>query len=178
MLLRSNSLFRRGLRQVKKESLSIRGFQACSSSCNTFTTLSRKSYSANSFRTSLLTTRHTPLECTKPCNITKQNIRSLSSSNEDLEKQVRDATNDFQDLFVEARLSIEDVQESLDTTYFEEDLSIAKDSVQKAIEAFHGVTELLKDDDDKASEFKRANVMKVKQLEEELAMVAEHYLHD
>jgi len=34
------------------------------------------------------------------------------------------------------------------------------------------------DDDDKASEFKRANVMKVKQLEEELAMVAEHYLHD
>jgi len=31
--------------------------------------------------------------------------------------------------------------------------------------AFHGVTELLKDDDDKASEFKRANVMKVKQLE-------------
>jgi len=112
-----------------------------------------------------------------PSTIHQTHFRKLSSVPAS-QKQVRDAMNDFQDLFVEARLSIEDVQESLDTTYFEEELGVAKDAVRTALEAFDSVAELLKDDVDQLNEFKRANIMKVKQLQEELKMVSEHYLHE
>ena len=44
--------------------------------------------------------------------------------------------DDFQDLFVEARLCIEDAQESQETTYFAEDLDAAQEAVDEAVAAF------------------------------------------
>ena len=47
--------------------------------------------------------------------------------------QIREKLNDFQDLFVEARLCLQDTQESLDTVYFEEDLEDSKTAVAAAV---------------------------------------------
>ena len=44
--------------------------------------------------------------------------------------------DDFQDLFVEARMCIEDAQESQETTYFDEEADAAKEAVDEAVKCF------------------------------------------
>lgn len=103
-------------------------------------------------------------------------FRKLCNKPQLTQNQLRSALNDFQDLFTEARLSISDVQESIDTTYYEEDLAAAGEATSAAINAYADL--LSKVDPDKAGEVERQNGMKVRQLEEELTVVAEHYKDD
>ena len=84
------------------------------------------------------------------------------------EKEMRDRLNDFQDLFVEARLCIEDAVDAHDTTYFDEDAEEAKRAVDEALENFSA---LLEDcSDEQRGEVQRGNGLKVEQLKEELKM--------
>lgn len=89
---------------------------------------------------------------------------------------LRARLNEFQDLFVEARLCIEDATESLETTYFEADLAEAKTNVDAAVDAYKAL--LAEADENQRGEIDRANGMKVKQLEAEFKSVAETYLHE
>ena len=81
---------------------------------------------------------------------------------------MRDRLHDFQDLFVEARLCIEDAVDAHDTTYFDEDAKEAQRAVDEALEAFG----TLLDDcsDEQRGEVQRGNGLKVEQLKEELKM--------
>ena len=90
--------------------------------------------------------------------------------------EVRERLMEFQDLFVEARLCMQDTHDSLDTTYFEEDLADAKVAVEAAVGAYKNLINELEGDE--RGEVDRANGMKVKQLEEEFKQIQEHYLHD
>lgn len=99
-------------------------------------------------------------------------VRGLALSAEEVRVQLLE----FQDLFVEARLCMQDTQDSLDTTYFEEDLADAKVAVQAAVDAYDQLMSEMEGEEKGAID--RANGMKVKQLKEELAVISEHYLHD
>lgn len=92
------------------------------------------------------------------------------------QEELRSKLNRFQDLFVEARLSIKDAEESLDTTYFEEDLAEAKQATEAAMKAYREI--LGEVDKAKSEEIERANAMKLKQLQEEFTVIAEHYKED
>ena len=92
------------------------------------------------------------------------------------DEELASEMQEFQNLFVEARLCVEDARESLDTTYYEEDLEVAKEATEAATSAFKAI--LSKLDSERADALKRGNGMKVAQLEAELAEVAEHYKDD
>ena len=86
----------------------------------------------------------------------------------------RDRLHDFQDLFVEARLCIEDAVDAHDTTYFDEDAKEAQRAVDEALECFEA---LLGDcSEEQRGEVQRGNGLKVEQLKEELklALMADH----
>ena len=90
------------------------------------------------------------------------------------EKEMRDRLHDFQDLFVEARLCIEDAVDAHDTTYFDEDAKEAQRAVDEALECFEA---LLGDcSEEQRGEVQRGNGLKVEQLKEELklALMADH----
>ena len=82
----------------------------------------------------------------------------------------------FQDLFVEARLSIEDCTDSAGTKYFDEEAEAAQEAVDEAVEAFKTLIADIDDDDQKNSVL-RGNGLKVEQLKGELQM-ALHGGHD
>ena len=92
------------------------------------------------------------------------------------DEELASEMQEFQNLFVEARLCIEDARESLDTTYYEEDLEVAKEATAAAVDAFKSILSRL--DAERADSLKAGNGMKVAQLEAELAEVAEHYKDD
>jgi hypothetical protein len=77
----------------------------------------------------------------------------------------------FQDLFVEARLSIEDCADAADTTYFDEDAEAAKEAVDLAVDEFNGILKDLDEHDlDQKNRVLRGNGLKVEQLKGELQM--------
>lgn len=75
----------------------------------------------------------------------------------------------FQDLFVEARLCIDDVVDSADTTYFDEDAEAATEAVKLAIDEFEAIIKDVEDIDQK-NRILRGNGLKVEQLKGELKM--------
>jgi hypothetical protein len=83
----------------------------------------------------------------------------------DLELKKR--VDNFQDLFVEARLCIEDVVDSAETTYFDEDAEAATEAVTAAVDDFNSIINDLPDLDQK-NRVLRSNGLKVEQLKGEL----------
>ena len=75
----------------------------------------------------------------------------------------------FQDLFVEARMCLEDVTDSAETTYFDEDAEAATEAVTEAVNEFNGIINDLTDEDQKTRVL-RSNGLKVEQLKGELEM--------
>ena len=75
----------------------------------------------------------------------------------------------FQDLFAEARLSLEDARDSAGTTYFEEDLDQSIEDVDRAIGAFEGLAADL--DERRRGELMRSQGLKVEQLKGELQLI-------
>lgn len=86
------------------------------------------------------------------------------------EEELRNRLDEFQDLFVEARMCIEDARDSADTTYFDEEAELAKDAVDEAMAAFDGLVADLDDMDQKNSVL-RSNGLKAEQLKGELQLV-------
>jgi hypothetical protein len=94
------------------------------------------------------------------------NVMTFSSlSPSDIQKRL----DDFQELFVEARLCIEDVNDSAGTKYFEEDLEEATRAVEEAVKAFTDLVDSIDDVEEKNS-LLRSNGLKVEQLKGELKM--------
>lgn len=75
----------------------------------------------------------------------------------------------FQDLFVEARMSIEDCAEEAGTTYFDEEAEIATEAVNEAVQCFDKL--LLELDEETKGRVVRQNGLKVEQLKGELKLV-------
>ena len=94
-------------------------------------------------------------------------LRSFSTKMD--EKELRNRLNAFQDMFVEARLCIEDVVESAETTYFDEDAEEAQRVVGEAVACFEGIVNDIEDKDQKNSVL-RGNGLKVEQLKGELQL--------
>mmetsp|Transcript_8571 Transcript_8571/g.17437 ORF Transcript_8571/g.17437 Transcript_8571/m.17437 type:complete len:115 (-) Transcript_8571:1897-2241(-) len=91
-------------------------------------------------------------------------------------QRLNNRADDFQDLFVEARLCIEDAQESQETTYFAEDLDAAQEAVDEAVKAFNEVVADIDDKDQKNSVL-RSNGLKVEQLKGEIQMIIDGHGH-
>ena len=93
-------------------------------------------------------------------------VRSFSSlSDGDIRKRL----DEFQDLFVEARLCIEDVVESAGTKYFDDDAEEAQRAVDEAVTAFTKLIDDIESADEK-NKILRGNGLKVEQLKGELEL--------
>lgn len=97
--------------------------------------------------------------------------RCFSSSSIDslCPKQIQIRLNEFQELFVEARMCIDDVKDSFGTVYYEEDADDARDAVDAAIKHFEALLEEITDIDEK-NKVLRSNGLKVEQLKGELEL--------
>ena len=96
-------------------------------------------------------------------------VRLFASMTED---QLNERLETFQNLFVEARLSIEDVVDSTDTTYFDYDAEAATEAVAAAVNEFNAILKDIEDADQKTRVL-RSNGLKVEQLKGELEMAIE-----
>jgi len=85
------------------------------------------------------------------------------------DEELRKRLDDFQELFVEARLCIEDVQDAVETTYFDEDAEVAQEAVDEAVANFQALLAEL--DEKRRGEVMRGNGLKVEQLKGELTLV-------
>lgn len=97
---------------------------------------------------------------------TKPTKKSVLMDSEEL----RNKLDNFQDLFVEARLCIEDARDSADTTYFDEEVDTAQVAVDEAMTVFNELVNELEDLDQKNSVL-RSNGLKAEQLKGELQLV-------
>ena len=95
--------------------------------------------------------------------------RSFTSSGLTDEKEIQKRLDDFQELFVEARLCIEDVNDSVGTTYYEEDVDEAIKAVDEAVTAFKTLLDDIQDEKQK-NRIMTGNGLKVEQLKGELKM--------
>ena len=95
---------------------------------------------------------------------TTTSIRTFASLTE---TEIRKRLDEFQDLFVEARLCIEDVTESEGTKYFDDDAEAAQEAVQAAVDAFEQLIQDIEDPNEK-NRVLRGNGLKVEQLKGEL----------
>jgi hypothetical protein len=75
----------------------------------------------------------------------------------------------FQELFVEARLTIEDCNDAAGTKYFNEEAEAATEAVKEAVTAFSNILNDIEDEDQK-NRVLRGNGLKVEQLKGELEM--------
>jgi len=98
--------------------------------------------------------------------ITKPTKKAVLMDSEEL----RNKLDNFQDLFVEARLCIEDARDSAETTYFDEEVDTAQVAVDEAMAAFNELVNELEDLDQKNSVL-RSNGLKAEQLKGELQLV-------
>jgi len=93
--------------------------------------------------------------------------RWLALSAQELDKR----RQEFQDLFAEAKLALEDAEESMDTTYFDDDLEEAKRAVAECLDAYKS---LLKEAEEKvANSLRRENGLKVEQMTAQLDQILE-----
>eukprot|EP00529_Nitzschia_sp_RCC80_P035484 CAMPEP_0113462868 /NCGR_PEP_ID=MMETSP0014_2-20120614/12337_1 /TAXON_ID=2857 /ORGANISM="Nitzschia sp." /LENGTH=175 /DNA_ID=CAMNT_0000354791 /DNA_START=28 /DNA_END=558 /DNA_ORIENTATION=- /assembly_acc=CAM_ASM_000159 len=93
-------------------------------------------------------------------------VRSFASLSEG---DIRKRLDEFQDLFVEARLCIEDVVESAGTKYFDDDAEEAQRAVDEAVTAFTKLIDDIESADEK-NKILRGNGLKVEQLKGELEL--------
>jgi len=100
------------------------------------------------------------------------------------DEELRSRVDDFQNLFVEARLCIEDCNDSVGTTYFDEEVVTAREAVDLACKAYAEILgDLVREEKDKniiqsntstttrSNEIRRSNGLKVEQLKGELQLV-------
>ena len=92
--------------------------------------------------------------------------QSTTTPASDVQKRL----DEFQDLFVEARLCIEDATDSAGTKYFEEDAEAAMEAVKEAVDCFEQIVNGIEDVDEK-NRILRSNGLKVEQLKGELEMM-------
>ncbi|CAB9518719.1 expressed unknown protein [Seminavis robusta] len=85
------------------------------------------------------------------------------------DKELKNRLEDFQELFVEARLCIEDCNDSAGTKYFDEEAEAATEAVEEAVAAFKALISDIEDEDQK-NRILRGNGLKVEQLKGELEM--------
>ena len=97
----------------------------------------------------------------------RRTFASLTEKSETIIQKTKKRLDEFQDLFVEARMSIEDVVESQGTKYFDEDAETAQQDVDKAVKAFEQLVSDIADPDEK-NRVLRGNGLKVEQLKGEL----------
>jgi hypothetical protein len=83
--------------------------------------------------------------------------------------QLNKRLDTFQELFVEARMCLEDVEDAQETTYFDEDAETAREAVEAAVKEFQGIINDIEDADQK-NRVLRSNGLKVEQLKGELHM--------
>jgi uncharacterized protein YukE len=83
--------------------------------------------------------------------------------------QLNKRLDTFQNLFVEARLIIEDATDAAETTYFNEEVEAAKKAVAEAVDEFNSIINDI-DDADQKTRVLRSNGLKVEQLKGELEM--------
>lgn len=102
--------------------------------------------------------------------------RSFASSSLD-STEINSRLNEFQDLFVEARMCIDDVKDSVGTVYFEDDSEEAREAVRAAIDCFDALIQEITDPVER-NKILRSNGLKVEQLKGELEMtLSEHDDH-
>jgi len=87
------------------------------------------------------------------------------------DEEIRSRLNTFQDLFVEARLCIEDCTDAADTVYFDEEAKSAADAVDEALSFYQDLLEDLHES--QRNDIRRSNGLKVEQLKGELKLAAE-----
>jgi len=87
------------------------------------------------------------------------------------DEEIRSRLNTFQDLFVEARLCIEDCADAADTVYFDEEAKSAADAVDEALSFYEDLLEDLHES--QRNDIRRSNGLKVEQLKGELKLAAE-----
>ena len=99
--------------------------------------------------------------------------RNFSSARNKIsgEKALHKRLDDFQDLFVEARLCIDDASDSAETTYFDEDVAAATEAVDEAVSCYNEILTDLADDEVEKVRVQRGNGLKVEQLKGELKLV-------
>jgi len=85
------------------------------------------------------------------------------------EDDLRSRLNEFQDLFAEARLCIQDCGDAVETVYFDEEVADAKNAVQEAIAYYEDLLEDLHDS--QRNSLRRSNGLKVEQLKGELSLI-------
>lgn len=103
-----------------------------------------------------------------------RHMSTEAQSKEEKEKEeyeLRHKLNNFQDLFVEARLCIEDCVDSKGSVYFDDDAEAAKEAAEGAIAEYDSILESLSEE--KRGEVTRGNGLKVAQLKAELEMALE-----
>jgi hypothetical protein len=83
--------------------------------------------------------------------------------------QLKKRLDTFQELFVEARMCIEDAVDAAETTYFDEDAEAATEAVEAAVDEFNSIVNAIEDADQK-NRVLRGNGLKVEQLKGELQM--------
>mmetsp|Transcript_15522 Transcript_15522/g.32141 ORF Transcript_15522/g.32141 Transcript_15522/m.32141 type:complete len:181 (+) Transcript_15522:70-612(+) len=93
----------------------------------------------------------------------------FSTSDSLCPKQIQVRLNEFQDLFVEARMCIDDVKDSVGTVYYEDDAEDARDAVDAAVKHFKTLLAEITDIDEK-NKVLRSNGLKVEQLKGELEL--------
>lgn len=83
--------------------------------------------------------------------------------------EIQKRLNEFQDLFVEARMCIDDLKDSVETVYYDEDAEEAKEATDAAIEYFEKLCSEITDLEEK-NKVLRGNGLKVEQLKGELEL--------
>ena len=98
---------------------------------------------------------------------TSSSTTTGSSSLDPTEIQKR--LNEFQDLFVEARMCIDDLKDSVETVYYDDDAEEAKEATDAAIDYFETLCSEITDLEEK-NKVLRGNGLKVEQLKGELEL--------
>ena len=83
--------------------------------------------------------------------------------------EIQKRLNEFQDLFVEARMCIDDLKDSVETVYYDDDAEEAKEATDAAINYFETLCSEITDLEEK-NKVLRGNGLKVEQLKGELEL--------
>jgi len=76
---------------------------------------------------------------------------------------------EFQDLFVEARMCIDDLKDAVGTVYYDDDAEETREAVEAAIACFETLLSEIPNLEDK-NKIRRSNGLKVEQLKGELEL--------
>jgi len=106
---------------------------------------------------------------------TRREFSSSSSSFSSSVVSTKSRVDALNDMFVEAREEIESAQESVGSTYFNDDYDIAKACVDDVVRAWEELLASMSDEDDKAA-MRRSMGLKIEQLKGEFALL--DHAHD